>query len=151
MTTSTVSNNLAQLFMRAFYWTEEGLQNTLKERGWPEITRAQSQVFVSIGDGVTRPSEIAARLSVTRQAIHQTINELVSLGYVCLQPDPTDKRAKVVTYTERGAEVGSNTVSGLTAIEDQLASRIGAENVDALRAALSQNWGEPYYPHEVSA
>lgn len=144
--TSSMNTNLAQLFMRAFYWAENGLQNTLKERGWAEITKAQSQVFISIGEGVTRPSEIAARMSVTRQAIHQTINELIDLGYVSLEPDPTDRRAKIVTYTDKGHDLGQNTVLGLSEIEAQLISRIGVENVQALREALSQNWGEPYIP-----
>src|SRR5690606_40674817 len=57
----TADTNLAQLFMRAFYWADEGLQNALKQKGWPSITRAQSLVFVNIGEGVTRPSEIATR------------------------------------------------------------------------------------------
>jgi len=144
--TVSMNTNLAQLFMRAFYWAENGLQNTLKERGWAEITKAQSQVFISIGEGVTRPSEIAARMSVTRQAIHQTINELIDLGYVSLEPDPTDRRAKIVTYTDKGHDLGQNTVLGLSEIEAQLISRIGVENVQALREALSQNWGEPYIP-----
>jgi len=147
--TASVNTNLAQLFMRAFYWAEEGLQNTLKERGWPQITKTQSQVFISIGEGITRPSEIASRMSVTRQAIHQTINELVDLGYVKLEPDVTDRRAKIVTYTERGNEVGQNTVLGLSEIEAQLIGRIGVDNVQALREALAQNWGDPYVPTEM--
>jgi DNA-binding MarR family transcriptional regulator len=149
--TVPINTNLAQLFMRAFYWAEEGLQNTLKERGWAQITKAQSQVFISIGEGVTRPSEIAARMSVTRQAIHQTINELVSFGYVSLEPDPSDRRAKIVTYTDKGQEIGQNTVLGLSEIEAQLIARIGVDNVQALREALCQNWGEPYVPVEMRA
>ena len=141
--TVPLNTNLSQLFMRAFYWAEEGLQNTLKERGWDKITKAQSQVFISIGEGITRPSEIAARMGVTRQAIHQTINELIGLGYVSLEPDARDKRAKIVTYTAKGYDIGMNTVLGLSEIEAQLISRIGVNNVKALRDALCQNWGEP--------
>lgn len=144
--TASMNTNLAQLLMRAFYWAENSLQNTLKERGWAEITKAQSQALISIVEGITRPSEIAARMSVTRQAIHQTINELIDLGYVSLEHDPTDKRAKVVTYTDKGHDLGQNIVLGLAEIEAQLISRIGVENVQALREALSQNWGEPYIP-----
>ena len=120
---STIETNLAQLFMRAFYWADEGLQNALKKQGWPGITRAQSLVFVNISEGVTRPSEIASRVGVTRQAIHQTINEMVELGYLTLQPDPTDRRAKVVVYTEQGKEVGGATVSALREIESSLSNR----------------------------
>ena len=143
---STIETNLVQLFMRAFYWADEGLQNALKKQGWPGITRAQSLVFVNISEGVTRPSEIASRVGVTRQAIHQTINEMVELGYLTLQPDPTDRRAKVVVYTEQGKEVGGATVSALREIESSLSNRIGNERVVALREALAQEWGDPFQP-----
>ena len=143
---SSIETNLAQLFMRAFYWADEGLQNALKKQGWPSITRAQSLVFVNISEGVTRPSEIASRVGVTRQAIHQTINEMVELGYLTLQADPTDRRAKVVVYTEKGKDVGGATVSALQEIESSLSNRIGTERVVALREALAQEWGAPFQP-----
>ena len=123
--------NLAQLLMRAFYWADEGLQNYLQSKGWPEITRAQSLVFVNIGEGITRPSEIAAKVGVTRQAIHQTINELVDAGFVTLDADPVDRRAKVLRFTEKGARIGKDAVQGLQA-------------VDSLRTALTSDWGKPF-------
>lgn len=138
--------NLAQLFMRAFYWADEGLQNALKQKGWPTITRAQSLVFVNIGEGVTRPSDIASRVGVTRQAIHQTINELVEMGFLKLEPDPRDRRAKVVIFTETGAKIGGDAVDALQQIEQSLSSRIGGERVLALREALTQEWGDPFQP-----
>ncbi len=134
--------NLAQLFMRAFYWADEGLQNLLSAKGWPSITRAQSLVFVNIGEGVTRPSEIATRIGVTRQAIHQTLNELIELGYLELEPDPTDKRAKVIRYTEKGGRLGLDALAALKVVEEELAKRIGKAAMDAMRQALVMPWGE---------
>ena len=141
---NSTDTNLAQLFMRAFYWADEGLQNALKKGGWPSITRAQSLVFVNIAEGVTRPSEIAARVGVTRQAIHQTINEMVDLGYLTLEPDPKDRRAKVVVYTEKGHLVGGTAAQALRDIEHSLSNRIGDDRVDALREALAPEWGAPF-------
>lgn len=135
--------NLAQLFMRAFYWADESLQNLLSAKGWPSITRAQSLVFVNIGEGVTRPSEIAARIGVTRQAIHQTLNELIELGYLELEPDPSDKRAKVIRYTDKGARLGMDALAALKVVEEELSKRIGKPAIDAMRQALVASWGAP--------
>lgn len=143
---SLKETNLAQLLMRAFYWADEGLQNYLQSKGWPEITRAQSLVFVNIGEGITRPSEIANKVGVTRQAIHQTINELVDAGFVVLEPDTRDRRAKVVRYTELGEKIGMEAIQGLRYVESALAERIGDDAVDALRTALSADWGNPVKP-----
>ncbi|MCG8314969.1 MAG: MarR family winged helix-turn-helix transcriptional regulator [Pseudomonadales bacterium] len=143
---SSSDTNLAQLLMRAFYWADEGLQNHLQSKGWPAITRAQSLIFVNIGEGVTRPSEIASRVGVTRQAIHQTINELIDEGFVVLEPDPSDRRAKVVRYTKLGEKIGLDAIQGLQRVEKALAEKIGAETVKALRGALVEDWGKPYQP-----
>lgn len=135
--------NIAQLFMRAFYWADESLQNLISAKGWPAITRAQSLVFVNIGEGVTRPSEIASRIGVTRQAIHQTLNELIEAGYLRLEADPTDKRAKVIRYTEKGAKLGLDALAALHDVEAELARRIGHSTVLGLRQALAVSWGAP--------
>ena len=103
-------------------------------------------MFVNIGEGVTRPSDIASRVGVTRQAIHQTINELVEMGFLQLEPDPRDRRAKVVVFTETGAHIGKDAVDALRQIEQSLSSRIGDERVSALREALTQEWGDPFQP-----
>lgn len=135
--------NIAQLFMRAFYWADESLQNLISAKGWPAITRAQSLVFVNIGEGVTRPSDIAARIGVTRQAIHQTLNELIEMGYLRLEPDATDKRAKVIRYTEKGARLGLDALAALKDVEAELAKRIGRGTMLSLRQALTAPWGPP--------
>lgn len=145
------STNLAQLLMRAFYWVDEGLQNTIRAKGWPEISRAQSMIFVNIGEGVTRSSEIANRLGVTRQAVHQTINELVLMGLVELKPDPKDKRAKKVELTEKGLVLAQDALVALDACEKVLAARLGEENVKQMREALSQDWGETVKPSDTES
>lgn len=137
------SENLAQMLMRAFFWVDEGLQNRLQSRGWPAISRAQSLVFVNIGEGVSRPSDIAQKMGVTRQAVHQTINELVSSGFVKLENDPTDKRAKVVGFTEEGLKLALDALKSLNDVERELAGRLGDDVVSQLRDILLKDWGAP--------
>ena len=74
--------NLDQLIVRAFYWIDEGLQQNLRKHGGPTVTHSQSMIILSIGEGITRPSAIAERLGVSRQAIHQALRELTSVGLV---------------------------------------------------------------------
>lgn len=52
-------------------------------------------------DGL-RPSEIAARHGLSKQAANDLMRDLEELGYVRLEPDPTDGRARLVRYTDRG-------------------------------------------------
>jgi DNA-binding MarR family transcriptional regulator len=134
-------DNLAQLLVRRFYWVDEALQKAIRAKGWPQVSRAQSLVFVNLGEGVRRPSDIAARVGVTRQAMHQTLAELVEMGFLRLVADPDDRRAKIVEHTELGARLGVDALAALRSIETELAARIGEESVAGLKVALQKDWG----------
>ena len=57
---------------------------------------------------------------------------------VTVSPDPTDGRAKVVQYTERGRECAHAGAAYLREVEEDLASRIGRDRLDDLRELLDQ-------------
>src|SRR3546814_21180959 len=76
------TNQLIIALFQRFCWLDEGLQARLHDRGWPDISRPQSMVMTNIVSGIVRPSDIARNLGVSRQAIHNTINQMVKLGLV---------------------------------------------------------------------
>tara|TARA_R110001592_G_scaffold357416_1_gene660620 strand:+ start:198224 stop:198667 length:444 start_codon:yes stop_codon:yes gene_type:complete len=135
--------NLDQLLMRGFYWMDESLQRNLRAKGGPKVTHSQSMVILTIGEGVQRPSAIAERLGVSRQAVHQCLQELIRLKLVELVADPQDGRAKLARLSEQGMPVRVVAHKVLFALEDELGERIGKRNLQALRKALEQDWGEP--------
>jgi DNA-binding MarR family transcriptional regulator len=49
-----------------------------------------------------RPTELAASLGLSKQAINDLVREFEAKGYITLEPDPDDGRAKLITVTERG-------------------------------------------------
>lgn len=135
--------NLGQLIVRAFYWIDEGLQGSLQLRGGPEITHSQSMIIMMIGEGIRRPSAIAERLGVSRQAIHQSIKDLIDVDVVELVPDPQDGRAKIARLSKNGAPIHSKAQRILDKLEAELADRIGRRRTASLRDALEQDWGDP--------
>ena len=135
--------NLDQLFVRAFYWMDEGLQQNIRRRGGPSITHSQSLIIMSIGEGITRPSAIAERLGVSRQAIHQSLRELINVELVELVPDPDDGRAKLARLSKTGAPIQLMALEILGQLEIELGERIGKRRLHQLRSALEQDWGDP--------
>lgn len=132
---------LSRLLLDRFRWADRALRSRLVALGWPETTPAQSLVFASLEAAGTRPSELARRIGVSRQAVHQTIGELVAVDLLELVDDPGDGRAKLVVVTAKGKR---NIVAALQAIEEmetELRSRIGDRAVSALRDALEADWG----------
>ena len=133
--------NLGQLLLRAFRWFDERLIAALHAAGWPELTRAHSLVFAHLDTKGTRTADIARRAGISRQAVHQTVQELQRLGLVRLIPDPTNRSAKLVVPTERGQASIRVAKTTLARLEDELAQRLGRDHVQALRQALEAEWG----------
>jgi DNA-binding MarR family transcriptional regulator len=68
----------------------------------------------------------------------ELVDELEELGYVTRQPDPTDRRAKLIVLTHEGraaVEAGRRTIVGL---ESRITEILGAERHQALREMLAK-------------
>ncbi len=127
--------------LRAYYWMDESLQNGLQRAGYKPRTRTQTMILIHISNGVTRAAELARALGVSRQAIQQQINDLESDELVTQIPDPTDKRANRIVFSEKGAALINQALETLRGAEQTLAMRLGYDSVSALRRALMSDWG----------
>ena len=136
------TNQLIIALFQRFCWLDEGLQARLHDGGWPDVSRPQSMVMTNIVSGIVRPSDIARNLGVSRQAIHSTINQMVALGIVKLDPDPDDRRHMIVSLTDTGARMRKDAQAAMDELADQLSARLGKDRFDALLATLEADWGE---------
>ena len=127
--------------LRAYYWMDESLQNGLQQAGYAPRTRTQTMILINISDGITRAAELARVLGVSRQAIQQQINELEREELVTQIPDPNDRRANRIVFSEKGAELINAALATLRQAEQALAMRLGYETVSNLRRALMTDWG----------
>ena len=76
----------------------------------------------------------------------EIIDELEDLGYVERHPDPTDRRAKLITLTDRGVaavEAGEATIVG---IEDDILAILGPKRYHELRGMLMELLASPPQP-----
>lgn len=143
MTLSEQTQPLLLSLLQAFYWCDESLQNYLRSRGWPEVTRPQSMVMANVVSGVGRPSDIARSMGVSRQAVHTTINQMIELGMVALKDDPDDRRMKLVTPTPLGETMRLDAQRAIRIMTEELSRRLGAERVAQAAQLLAEDWGPP--------
>lgn len=136
------TNQLIIALFQRFCWLDEGLQARLHDHGWPDVNRPQSMVMTNIVSGIVRPSDIARNLGLSRQAIHSTINQMVKLGIVQLEVDPSDRRHMIVSLTDLGARMRRDAQRSMDALTTQIASKLGQDKFDALLAALDADWGD---------
>ncbi|SEJ87651.1 transcriptional regulator, MarR family [Sphingomonas sp. OV641] len=132
---------MMHLFQR-FCWLDERLQAQLHDHGWPDVSRAQSMVMINIVSGITRPSDIARRLGISRQAIHATVAQMIDKGMVTLVPDPDDARHKQLTLTAFGERMRADAQGIMGGLTDQIAGTIGEARFEALLETLASDWGD---------
>lgn len=93
-------------------------------------------MFAQIKPNGSRLTELAAGANITAQSMGQIVDELEELGYVRRQPDPDDRRAKLITLTEQGHAAVAAGESAITGIEEDLVNILGPDRAALLRDLL---------------
>ncbi|MGH2485997.1 MAG: MarR family winged helix-turn-helix transcriptional regulator, partial [Ktedonobacterales bacterium] len=86
----------------------------------------------------TRIGVLAERASMTKQAMGQLVTELETHGYVTRTPDPTDRRATLIQFTEAGWRFLLDAAEIKRAIQAEYAAILGTERLAALRDTLER-------------
>jgi DNA-binding MarR family transcriptional regulator len=108
----------------------------LHERGFDDFDAAYLTVFQYPGPQGVRPSELAARLRISKQALNYLLGELERLDYLERQPDPDDLRSKRVALTPRGTAAISVIREAVGEIETTWAQQLGPKRFAQLRKLL---------------
>lgn len=140
---NTPAPNLPQLLTEAKRWFDDALLASMEAAGEQPVTVAQAAVFATLDEQGTTISELARRIGVTRQTVHQAVHGLIGMGLLEQVPDPASARSRLIRPTAEGARVHRRAQAALAVIEQVLAERIGRAGVAALREALTEPWGEP--------
>ncbi|MYT74845.1 MULTISPECIES: MarR family transcriptional regulator [unclassified Streptomyces] len=135
--------DLPQLLGEARRWFEDGLLAALEAGGVPAVTPAQVQLFAALGAEGATVAELARRVGVTRQTVHQAVRSLIAAGLLEQIPDPASARQRLVRRTPAGRYAHDRARRALGRLEARLAERIGEEALAALRSALEAPWGDP--------
>ena len=108
----------------------------LHERGYADLDTAHLNVFQYPGPQGTRPSELAARLRISKQALNYLLGELERLDYLERRPDPDDLRSKRVALTPRGTSAIGVIREAVGEIETTWADQLGTQRLSQLRGLL---------------
>jgi DNA-binding MarR family transcriptional regulator len=110
----------------------------LHEHGFDDLDAPHLTVFQYPGPQGAKPSELATRLRVSKQALNYLLGELERLGYLERRPDPDDLRSKRVALTNRGTEVAMVMRDAVAEIESEWASQLGQKRFGQLRDLLHE-------------
>src|SRR5881398_2999325 len=108
----------------------------LHARGFDDLDAAHMNVFQYPGPQGARPSELAARLRISKQALNYLLGELERLDYLERRPDQDDMRSKRVALTRRGTSAIRVIREAVHDLETAWARQLGPKRFDQLRRLL---------------
>jgi DNA-binding MarR family transcriptional regulator len=106
------------------------------ELGYAYFAEARSNILRYVGPSGISQSTIVKRMGLSKQAVQQLIDDLVVDGVVVRQPDPKDKRGKLIVLTQLGLAALHDANKVKKRIEKEYEKMIGAERLANLIADL---------------
>lgn len=100
------------------------------------VKASHSAVFGQMTAEGSRLTDLAKGANMTPQAMGELVDELEGLGYVLRRPDPTDRRAKLITLTEAGRQCVSAGINTIGDIERRIDDALGVRRHRDLRRML---------------
>jgi DNA-binding MarR family transcriptional regulator len=104
--------------------------------GFSDVTPAFSSLMPLLDATGARPTTLAQRAGITKQAISQLVRELEVRGYVEQVPDTTDTRAKIVRLTKRGVALHAASAKVRLEMQSVALAKLGELRVSRLRRDL---------------
>ena len=115
---------------------QQHMLERLHERGFDDFDRAYFAVFRYPGPHGARPTDVAARVGISKQALNYLLRELEGLGYLEREPHPDDLRSKRIVLTERGVGAVGVIRDAVAEVEAAWEQRLGRERFAQLRNLL---------------
>jgi DNA-binding MarR family transcriptional regulator len=113
------------------------LDAALLDAGYADIGAAHVSVLAAIDPDGSRLSTLVDRGGRTKQATAQLTAQLLECGYVVIEPDTSDGRAKLYILTRRGWALLAAAETVVTGYEAWLDRMLGPDAIARLRQTLS--------------
>ncbi len=103
----------------------------------PEKLRGSHLRVLSLvpGEGI-RPTELAAVVGMTKQSLGEFVEALQRTGFVTVEVDPADRRARVITPTPKGLKLQARAREVFEATEKEWAAAVGTRQWATFRKVL---------------
>ena len=115
----------------------------LHAAGFDDLRLPHIAVFQFPGPDRVRPSTLAERAGISKQAINQLLKSLEGFGYLQRSDAKDEGRTRVVRLTRRGRDAYSRIYDILLEIESECAAELGSRQFAQLKKLLANIWDGP--------
>jgi DNA-binding MarR family transcriptional regulator len=115
----------------------------LNRAGFDDLRLPHMAVLQYPGPDGVRPTALAERAGMSKQAMNQLLMSLERLGYITRQDAPEGGRARVVRFTQRGYAVWERMHELLVEVEGEWREVLGEQRFAQLKEILLDVWESP--------
>jgi len=108
----------------------------LHQRGHTDLTAPHLSVLQYPGPEGMRPSDLATRTRMTKQALNYLLGQMERLGYLMRAADGADQRVRRIRLTSRGREASAAMREVVLEVEAEWAQGLGPRRFAELRELL---------------
>ncbi|WP_422365217.1 MarR family winged helix-turn-helix transcriptional regulator [Pelagibius sp.] len=138
-TTELSPDHIGWLIWQAAFLWKDAYMAAMQEAGHDWYSKAQSNITAFLDPrGGTPQKRLVERSGLTKQAVQQLVDDLEAAGIVQRVPDPGDKRAKIIRYTDKGKAALRDGTRIKRRIEARMTESLGEAGIKQLRANLSR-------------
>ena len=112
----------------------------LNTAGFDDLRTPHMAVLQFPGPDGVRPTVLAERAGMSKQAMNQLLRSLETLGYLARSSGPDEGRARIVRLTKRGRAAYMKIHDILRTIEDEWKTELGPKAFGTLKAILARVW-----------
>lgn len=127
----------ALLMFIAWRHLEQRVIAAVEEDGFDDITLAQARLAARIAEGGSRLTDLAEQAQITKQSAGFLVDQLEKAGYVERVPDPSDARARLIRFAERGYAVQRRARKEEAVVLAEWERHLGPRRMAALQEALT--------------
>jgi DNA-binding MarR family transcriptional regulator len=152
-----IAPDLAMLAGQLLFLVQQELFAALADQGHPRVRPRHGAVLAYLDAEGTRATELSQRSGQHKQIIGTIVDELAELGYVRREPDPNDRRAKLIVPTPHGIDEITKARAILAAIEQRHQQALGADTYATFKRTfqeltrLQRAWREEPTPSRAPA
>jgi DNA-binding MarR family transcriptional regulator len=116
---------LNRLLLRPALAMRIRIQRAIEDAGFDDFRIAHMNVFAWLPESGARVGELARQAQLSKQTMTELVSYLEQHGYVYRTRDPTDGRAWIIRFTERGAALHRVALRALRETEEEWARALG--------------------------
>jgi DNA-binding MarR family transcriptional regulator len=113
------------------------IADNLAKAGYEDIRIAHVLLFRYPGPDRKRPSELGAQLQLSKQSVNDLLRHLEKAGYLDLEVDPVDARARLVRLTRKGRKLEKTARQAARSAERGVERRLGSQRFAELKGMLA--------------